>query len=97
MSNRFDLGIIGKLVALIKDRDIDVIHTHGYKSDILGVIAARKAGIKCVVTPHGFENAKDLKLRLFIWAGCKAMGFADKVVPLSPQLLDDSRRMGVKR
>ena len=96
MSNRFDISIIKKLVSLIKERDIDIIHTHGYKSDILGVIAARKAGIKCIVTPHGFENVKDPKLRLFIWLGCKAMGFADRVVPLSPQLMDDSRGMGVK-
>ena len=96
MSNRFDLGIIAKLVTLIKKRNIDIIHTHGYKSDILGLIAARKAGIKCVVTPHGFENVKDPKLRFFIWLGCKAMGYADQVVPLSPQLMDDSRRMGVK-
>jgi len=96
MSSRFDLGVINKLVSLIKEREIDIIHSHGYKSDILGVIAARKAGIKCIVTPHGFENVKDIKLRLFIWLGCKAMGYADRVVPLSPQLMDDSRRMGVK-
>jgi len=96
MSSRFDIGVINKLVSLINERDIDVIHTHGYKSDILGVIAARKAGIKCIVTPHGFENVKDPKLRFFIWMGCKAMGFADRVVPLSPQLMNDSRKLGVK-
>ena len=96
MRGRFDTGVINKLVSLIRVRNIDVIHTHGYKSDILGVIAARKAGIKCVVTPHGFENVRDLKLRLFIWLGCKAMAYADRIVPLSPQLMEDSRRMGVK-
>jgi len=97
MSSRFDLGVISRLVQLIKERDIHIIHTHGYKSDILGVIAARKAGIRCVSTPHGFENARDLKLRLFIWLGCKAMGFADRVVPLSPQLMEDSRNVGVRQ
>jgi glycosyltransferase involved in cell wall biosynthesis len=97
MSSRFDMGVIAKLVQLIRERDIHIIHTHGYKSDILGVIAARKAGIRCVSTPHGFENAKDLKLRLFIWLGCKAMSFADKVVPLSPQLMKDSRNVGVRQ
>ena len=96
MKHRFDLGVVNKLVELIKRRDIDIIHTHGYKSDILGVIAARKAGIKSVVTPHGFENAKDLKLRAFIWLGCKAMTFADIVAPLSPQLVKDSKNAGVK-
>ena len=96
MSNRFDIGVIRKLVSLIKERDIDIIHTHGYKSDILGVIAARKAGIKCIVTPHGFENVKDPKLRFFIWLGGKVMAFADSVAPLSPQLMNDSRKFGVK-
>lgn len=96
MSSKFDLKVINKLVALIKERNIDIIHTHGYKSDILGVLAAKKAGIQVIVTPHGFENAKDFKLRTFIWAGCQIMRFASKVVPLSKQLCDDSRRFGVK-
>jgi glycosyltransferase involved in cell wall biosynthesis len=97
MSSKFDFGAISRLVELIRDKQIDVIHTHGYKSDIIGVLAARKAGIPCIVTPHGFENARDLKLRLFIWLGCQAMRFATKVVPLSQQLLDDSLRVGVPR
>jgi len=96
MSHSFDLGVINKLVTLIKERDIHVIHTHGYKSDILGIMAARKAGIKVVVTPHGFENADDFKLRSFIWLGCQAMRFADKVVPLSPQLCDDVKKFGIR-
>lgn len=95
MSNRFDLSVIGKLVQIIRDNDIRIVHTHGYKSDVLGVIAARRAGITCITTPHGFENADDLKLRFFIWLGCKAMTRADRVVPLSPQLVEDCRRAGV--
>ena len=96
MSNSFDISVVNRLVELIKQRNIDVIHTHGYKSDILGIMAARKAGIKVVVTPHGFENADDLKLRTFIWMGCQSMRFADKVVPLSPQLCEDVSKYGVK-
>lgn len=95
MGNKFDFAAISKLATLIREKRIDVIHTHGYKSDIMGVLAARKAGIPCVVTPHGFENAKDFKLRLFIWLGCRAMRFATKVVPLSRQLQEDCIRMGV--
>lgn len=95
MSGRFDTGVIKRLAELIQQRGIDLIHTHGYKSDILGILAARKAGIPCIVTPHGFENASDLKLRLYIWLGCKAMRFADRVVPLSTQILADVRGHGV--
>ncbi|GAB5415425.1 MAG: glycosyltransferase family 4 protein [Congregibacter sp.] len=95
MAHRFDTAVIRHLTALIRERDIHVIHTHGYKSDIIGLIAARRTGIRCVTTPHGFENADDLKLRLFIWLGCKAMTKADRVAPLSPQLIEDSLRAGV--
>ena len=95
MQGRFDLRAVSKLADLIKKQDIDIIHTHGYKSDILGVMAARKAGVPCVVTPHGFENAADLKLRLFIWMGCQSMRFADKVVPLSKQLMSDVEKFNI--
>ena len=95
MKNRFDLGVVKKLAALIQEQNIDIIHTHGYKSDILGVMAARKAGIPCVVTPHGFENAADIKLRTFIWLGCQAMKYATKVVPLSRQLMADVKRFNI--
>ena len=97
MNGRFDLSIVKKLAEVIKERNIDIIHTHGYKSDILGVMAARKAGIPCVVTPHGFENADDIKLRIFIWLGCKAMRFADKVVPLSMQLMRDVEKFNIAK
>ncbi len=95
MQHKFDLSAISKLADLIREKEIDIIHTHGYKSDIIGVQAARKAGIPCIVTPHGFENAKDIKLRFFIWLGCQAMRYGTKVVPLSQQLMDDCRRVRV--
>jgi glycosyltransferase involved in cell wall biosynthesis len=95
MANKFDLSVVSKLAQHIRKNAIDVIHTHGYKSDILGVLAAKKAGIPVVVTPHGFENAADFKLRLFIWLGCQSMRFANKVVPLSPALMDDVKGFGV--
>ena len=96
MKSKFDLSAVSKMAELIKKQNIHIVHTHGYKSDIIGVLAARKAGIPCVVTPHGFENAKDFKLRTFIWLGCQAMKYATKVVPLSQQLMSDCKRMGVK-
>ena len=96
MKNKFDYSVVEKLAELIKSRDIDIIHTHGYKSDIIGTLAARKAGIKIVITPHGFSTNIDFKLKMFIWLGCQFFRFADRVVPLSPQLMDDMKGFGVK-
>jgi glycosyltransferase involved in cell wall biosynthesis len=96
MQNKFDFFVVNKLVDLIRERNIHIIHTHGYKSDILGILAAKKAGIKVVVTPHGFSTDIDFKLKTFIWIGCQMFRFADKVIPLSPQLMSDVRQFGVK-
>ena len=95
MQNKFDFSVVNKLVGLIKKHNIHIIHTHGYKSDVLGVLAAKKAGIKVVITPHGFSTDIDFKLKMFIWIGCQMFRFADKVIPLSPQLMSDVRQFGV--
>jgi glycosyltransferase involved in cell wall biosynthesis len=95
MQGRFDPRVIGRLCRLIKDEKIDIIHTHGYKSDILGLIAARITGIKALATPHGFENVKDLKLQMFMRLGCFSFHYFDRVAPLSEELQFDIRKMRV--
>jgi glycosyltransferase involved in cell wall biosynthesis len=95
MNSRFDLSVISKLVRIIKTRKIDIIHTHGYKSDILGFVAAKKTGIKCVSTPHGFGQPTSFKLKVFIKLGTTLLRFFDRVVPLSRQLEDEVYAFGV--
>lgn len=87
MSSKFDLRAVSRLVSLIKQHHIHIIHTHGYKSDILGVIAAKIAGIQSVCTPHGFENAADWRLQTYMWLGGKAFKGFDWVCPLSPDIM----------
>jgi len=96
MQGRFDLRAIMKLSKLFREKNIDIIHTHGYKSDILGLMAAKMTGIKAVSTPHGFENVKDLKLRTFIWLGCLSFKYFDRVAPLSEELKSEIQRFKVK-
>ncbi|MCP5007918.1 MAG: glycosyltransferase [Planctomycetes bacterium] len=95
MRGRFDPFVILKLVTLIKKQKIDIVHTHGYKSDVLGLLAAKIARIKAVATPHGFGNEQDIKLAVFMKFGCFALKFFDKVVPLSVELKDEMGRLGV--
>lgn len=95
MSGRFDIRVLYALIKLIKTRRINILHSHGYKSDILGVIAAKVTGITCITTPHGFENSTDWKLNLFIRLGCRTFKYFDYVVPLSMELLSDVREIGV--
>lgn len=95
MKGRFDPAVIKQLCELVQQREIDVIHTHGYKSDILGLIAAKKTGIKCISTPHGFGNNIGLKLKLFVKIGCFCLRYFDRVAPLSSQLYKDVLAMKI--
>jgi len=83
---KLSLGAIGQLRRFIVQERIDVLHTHGYKSDILGVFAKR--GTQCVVvsTPHGWSVDAGIKLR--VYEGLDRLAFAgcDAVVPLSDDL-----------
>ncbi len=92
---RFDVRMVLKLVSLIREKNIDIIHTHGYKSDILGLVAAHITRIRSVATPHGFENVNDRKLQMYIRLGCFALRYFDRVVPLSDDLESEMRKIGV--
>jgi len=95
MHGRFDLRVVASLCDVIRSRQIDVIHTHGYKSDILGLLAAKRTGIACVSTPHGFSGNVGFKLATFIRMGTHMLRYFDQVVPLSEELMDDMKRFKV--
>ena len=54
MKGAFDLNNLATLTSIIRDREIDVIHTHGYRSDILGFICAKFTGRSIISTIHGW-------------------------------------------
>jgi glycosyltransferase involved in cell wall biosynthesis len=97
MTGRFDWSVVRKLSELVDQRRIDMIHTHGYKSDIIGTIVARRKGITCISTPHGFGQIEGFKLRLFVRLGVFSFQFMNRVVPLSDQLNRELIEYGVDR
>jgi len=61
----------------------------------LGLLAAKRAGIVCVATPHGFAGNVGFKLATFIRIGTHMLRYFDRVVPLSEELMDDMKRFKV--
>ncbi len=72
----------------------DVVHTHGYRPDVLAASPARKAGSALVSTAHGFTGG-DLKNRMFEWLERRAWRGFDVVVAVSGPLRDRLVRSGV--
>lgn len=50
MRHKLDFSIITKLRDLIKQEDVDLVHTHGVRANLVGRLAARMAGKDTVVT-----------------------------------------------
>jgi glycosyltransferase involved in cell wall biosynthesis len=52
----FDLQVWAKLKRLIGERQIDVVHAHDYKTDLLALLLSRATGVKALATVHGWTG-----------------------------------------
>lgn len=83
---KFNLFAALRLARLIKAEGVQIIHGHGFKSDILGLLAARLAGCPVLTTPHGWSLDDDWKLKMYERLDRFSFSFMDMVCPLSPDL-----------
>lgn len=54
---RFDISAVFALKKFIKEHHIEILHTHNYKSDVIGLLSAKLASIPIISTAHGFTEA----------------------------------------
>ena len=73
----------------------DVVHTHGYRVDVLDAGVARRLGIPTVTTVHGF-TAADWKGRLYEALQRRAFRRFDAVVAVSAPLHRDLLSAGLR-
>ncbi len=82
------------LGSLLAERRADVLHTHGYRSDLVGGLVAWRAGVATVTTVHGFTG-NGWKNRAYEWLQRRAFRRFDAVVGVSPRLGSELRAAGV--
>lgn len=61
---RIDLGTVSSIRRFVEENGIDVIHSHGYKSNIYAYLANRKIKKRLVTTCHNWINANS-KMSLY--------------------------------
>jgi len=54
---RFPLWLISQIARQLREGEFDLLHTHGYKANLLGVSAAYVAQIPIIATIHGYTDA----------------------------------------
>ncbi|HWI55198.1 MAG TPA: glycosyltransferase [Desulfobacteria bacterium] len=74
MRNKIDLKPVGRLASLISSEGFHIIHTHGVRANMIGRLAARKAGAGRVVTTVHSVLAFDYNRWLDRWVNriCEA-------------------------
>jgi len=72
----------------------EIVHTHGYRADILSSGVARQLGIRTVTTVHGFTGGSR-RLLLYEWAQRRSFRQFDSVVAVSRPLAQQIVRAGV--
>ncbi len=80
--------------ALLAQNKVNILHSHGYRSDILDIGVARAMNIPSVTTLHGF-SATDLKARAYEWVQIRAAGRASAVVAVSTNVANRLIKGGV--
>lgn len=83
---RLSGAAVGRLRSFIREQDVRILHTHGYKTDILGALAVRGTNCRIVSTPHGWSRNAGFKLRAYEALNRIAFLLHDAVVPLSPDI-----------
>lgn len=92
--SKFDLKPAIELERLLKEWECDLVHTHKYKADIMGLIAAKRASIPAVSTAHGW-CAEDLKARFYETIQAFSWRFFDKLICVSDSYRKKIRHYGV--
>jgi glycosyltransferase involved in cell wall biosynthesis len=73
----------------------DVVHTHGYRTDVIDSGVARRMGIPTVTTVHGFTGIGGWRGRLYEYLQRRAFRRFDAVVAVSRPLVTLLRNDGV--
>ena len=82
----------------ISSNRIDILHTHGYKTDIIGLLATLFTSCQIITTPHGWTHQPDTRLRAYELLDRMLFPFLDIVAPLSETMSQDLMKIpGVKK
>ena len=87
-SHSFDVAIWPALRRLVRDRGIDIIHAHDYKTDLLALLLARAAGATTLATAHGWTGHAPRERRLYYPADRWILRRFARVIAVSDEIRD---------
>lgn len=94
MRTTFDPLPLVSLARLLHALEIDIIHTHGYRSNLMALLSAPPAGSRIVATAHGWTG-EDHRIRFYERMDRLMLRRMDRVVAVSEQKCRELIRLGI--
>ncbi|WP_406722800.1 glycosyltransferase [Streptomyces althioticus] len=99
MAGNRDVGVLPRLVRVIRSGGYDLVHTHLYRACVYGRLAARVAGVRAVVATEHSLGDSQMEGRA-LTQGVRALYLASErlgsaTVAVSPTVADRLKRWGV--
>lgn len=82
LRNPFDIRAVFLLKKLLKKHQIDILHCHDYKSDVIGFLASKFYKVKLISTYHGWTSA-DVKVVVYEFLDKIIVKKFDKIIAVS--------------
>jgi len=87
-------AMVRELTGLLRERDTDVLCCHGYKADVVGLLAARRAGVPVIAMSHGW-TAETWRVRVYEALDRACLRRMDRAICVSKGQAEKVRRAGV--
>jgi glycosyltransferase involved in cell wall biosynthesis len=85
---------IVEVYRLLKREKFDLIHTHGYRADVIGVILCKLTGLPIISTCHGFIS-NDRNLKIYNTLDRFSLRFFNKIITVSDPIKIDLIKSGI--
>ena len=84
----FDPAIWPALRRLVRERGIDIVHAHDYKTDLLALLLARAEGAIALATAHGWTGHAPRERRIYYPADRWILRRFPRVIAVSDEIRD---------
>jgi glycosyltransferase involved in cell wall biosynthesis len=93
---RIDHRAISTIRTFISNQNIELVHSHGYKSNFYGCLAAKPLSVPLVSTCHLWTRAT-LSVRIYEWLDSLTLRSVQRVVAVSDVIADLLQKSGVPK
>lgn len=91
---RLDPGVLSRILKIVDQEKVDIIHAHEVRSDLLGLICARARGLPAVTTLHGWIR-NDARGHALVFLDKLFLLRFDHVVTVSSALAEEVMDFGL--